>query len=79
MICPVCQSDNVKVFRSTRGINTDSRIVKCGECNTYFDTETKITHIIHDSESIPIDKAKELLSEKWDKFRERKYKQTRMF
>jgi len=79
MICPVCQSDNVKVVRSIRGINTDSRIVKCGECNTYFDTETKITHIIHNSESVPIEKSKEILSKIWEMFRERKFKQTRMF
>lgn len=79
MICPVCQSDNLRVVRMKRGVKTDPRVVQCGECKTFFDTETKITHIIDDGKSVPIEKANGLLSAKWEKFKEQRYNQTRMF
>jgi uncharacterized Zn finger protein len=79
MICPVCQSDNIKILRTKRGLKSDVRVVRCGECGSYFDSESKITHVINEDISIPIEQATKLLEEKWETFRNKKYSQIRMF
>lgn len=51
MICPKCQYDRlevVRVYRNTvidnNGINNvDKRIIRCNSCNSYYETETRIT------------------------------------
>lgn len=43
MLCQFCSYDNLKVERTLRGIESDTRIIRCLNCNRMYITETKIT------------------------------------
>jgi len=64
MICPVCQSDKLRIFRRPKRTDkADLREIYCEECGQHYYTETKITDFVKGKLYSPIDKAENYIEE----------------
>lgn len=64
MLCPVCQSDDIRVYHSPnrRDVETEKRLLECQECKTQFWALQKLSSIRQGKKHIPIEEAEELIS-----------------